>query len=180
MAWCHQATSHYLSQCWPRFMSPYGVTRPQWVNRFKGAEPSTGTVLSTKLKIFCGYKDINILVLIYPCRTWNIYSRAKLTMPCLLMPWRLTLSWHYIDNLILFISSWDEKFEQLPPFHCEGITVRCHYNMSTFFKIIILDTPYLAREGEVWGVCWLLKVWFTFCCCYRSTICNIMINRTAL
>ena len=32
MAWCHQATSHYLSQCWPRFLSPYGVTRPQWVN----------------------------------------------------------------------------------------------------------------------------------------------------
>ena len=32
MAWCHQATSHYLSQCWPRFMSPHGVTRPQWVN----------------------------------------------------------------------------------------------------------------------------------------------------
>ena len=32
MAWCHQATSHYLSQCWPRFMSPYGITRPQWVN----------------------------------------------------------------------------------------------------------------------------------------------------
>ena len=29
MAWCHQATSHYLSQCWPRSMSPYGVTRPQ-------------------------------------------------------------------------------------------------------------------------------------------------------
>ena len=32
MAWCHQATSHYLSQCWPRSMSPNGVTRPQWVN----------------------------------------------------------------------------------------------------------------------------------------------------
>ena len=29
MAWCHQATSHYLSQCQPR--SPYGSTRPQWV-----------------------------------------------------------------------------------------------------------------------------------------------------
>ena len=24
MAWCPQATSHYLSQCWPRSMSPYG------------------------------------------------------------------------------------------------------------------------------------------------------------
>ena len=32
MAWCHQATSHYLNQCWPRYASPYGVTRPQWVN----------------------------------------------------------------------------------------------------------------------------------------------------
>ena len=27
MAWCR----HYLSQCWPRSMSPNGVTRPQWV-----------------------------------------------------------------------------------------------------------------------------------------------------
>ena len=35
MAWCRQATSHYLSQCWPRSLSPYGVTRPQWVNILK-------------------------------------------------------------------------------------------------------------------------------------------------
>ena len=34
MAWCHQATSHNLSQCWPRSLSPYGVTRPQWVNPY--------------------------------------------------------------------------------------------------------------------------------------------------
>ena len=32
MAWCHQATSHYLSQWWPRALLPYGDTRPQWVN----------------------------------------------------------------------------------------------------------------------------------------------------
>ena len=31
MAWCCQASSHYLSQYWPRSMSPNGVTRPQWV-----------------------------------------------------------------------------------------------------------------------------------------------------
>ena len=31
MAWCRQATSHYLSQCWPRFLLPYGVTGAQWV-----------------------------------------------------------------------------------------------------------------------------------------------------
>ena len=28
MTWCHQATTHYLSQCWCRCMAPYGVTRP--------------------------------------------------------------------------------------------------------------------------------------------------------
>ena len=32
MAWCHQVTSYYLSQCWPRSLLPYGVIRPQWVN----------------------------------------------------------------------------------------------------------------------------------------------------
>ena len=32
MAWCRQAASHYLSQCWPRSLSPYGVTGPEWVN----------------------------------------------------------------------------------------------------------------------------------------------------
>ena len=31
MAWCRQATSHYLNQCWPRSLLPYGITRPQWV-----------------------------------------------------------------------------------------------------------------------------------------------------
>ena len=31
MAWCRQATSHYLSQCWLSPLSPYGVARPQWV-----------------------------------------------------------------------------------------------------------------------------------------------------
>ena len=29
MAWCRQATSHYLTQCWPGFMSPYGLTWPE-------------------------------------------------------------------------------------------------------------------------------------------------------
>ena len=31
-AWCHQATSHYLSQYWPRPMSPYDVTNPNELN----------------------------------------------------------------------------------------------------------------------------------------------------
>ena len=33
MACCLAAPSHYLSQCWPRSMSPFGVNRPQWVDQ---------------------------------------------------------------------------------------------------------------------------------------------------
>ena len=32
MAWCRQATSHYMRQCWLSSLSPYGIARPQWVN----------------------------------------------------------------------------------------------------------------------------------------------------
>ena len=32
MAWCRQAQIHFPIQCWPRFMSPHGITKPQWVN----------------------------------------------------------------------------------------------------------------------------------------------------
>ena len=31
MAWCRQAASHYLSQCWLSSLSPYGMDRPQCV-----------------------------------------------------------------------------------------------------------------------------------------------------
>ena len=31
MGWFLQAISHYLSKCWPRYLSPYGVIRPQCV-----------------------------------------------------------------------------------------------------------------------------------------------------
>ena len=53
MAWCRQATSHYLSQCWPSSLSPYGVTTPQWVNSL-----NTGTLLIT---VRCWYDCVDFL-----------------------------------------------------------------------------------------------------------------------
>ena len=32
VACCHQKTRHCLSLCWPRTISPFGVTRPQVIN----------------------------------------------------------------------------------------------------------------------------------------------------
>ena len=40
MAWCCQATSHYLSQCWLSPLSSYGIARPQWVNQKKTFHPT--------------------------------------------------------------------------------------------------------------------------------------------
>ena len=39
MAWCRQATSYYLSQCWLSSLSPYGIARPQWV-KLSNVNPS--------------------------------------------------------------------------------------------------------------------------------------------
>ena len=50
LAWCRQATSHYLSQCWPRSLLPYGVIRQQWVKSLKASQRSIITAL-TRLKL---------------------------------------------------------------------------------------------------------------------------------
>ena len=40
IAWCRQATSHYLSQCWPRSMTSYGITRLQPDDELNHKSPS--------------------------------------------------------------------------------------------------------------------------------------------
>ena len=39
MVWCCQVTSHYLSQCWPRFVPPYGIIRSQRLISFMKSTP---------------------------------------------------------------------------------------------------------------------------------------------
>ena len=67
MAWCRQVTSHYLSQCWPRYMSPY-----------------------------CNMLSLGHKELILPCiicrmghMTLAPFSGIKRSIPWLLMPWLL-------------------------------------------------------------------------------------------
>ena len=59
MAWCRQATSHCLSQCWPRSMSPNGVTRPQWVNTLRPRQ--TCTIPQMRMTGNTRDQDINTL-----------------------------------------------------------------------------------------------------------------------
>ena len=60
-AWCHQGTSDYLNQCWPRSLSPYDVTRPQWVKNQQ--------------------KIITLLSIILPQQWCNIVMSEGLSLP---------------------------------------------------------------------------------------------------
>ena len=42
------APSHYLSQSWPRFMSPYGITRPHSIKQNKNTHKHQFTLITTE------------------------------------------------------------------------------------------------------------------------------------
>ena len=66
MAWCRQATSHYLSQCWPRSLSPYGVTGPQWVKRLISCNKSQDSAWFLLLQFLLNVK-LPLLPVIAQC-----------------------------------------------------------------------------------------------------------------
>ena len=81
MAWCRQATSHYLRQCWLRSMSPYVITRPQWVNfihcvlLFQMCFPSTRRTVMSWWMTFSKSWWRSPLCLTPSWRTWDWRKR---------------------------------------------------------------------------------------------------------
>ena len=71
MAWCHQATSHYQSQCWPRFMSPHGITRPPWVNKstLEWVTPLGQPRSVYKSDISCCFPEFRVEIVKWPQRS---------------------------------------------------------------------------------------------------------------
>ena len=49
MAWHHYETSCYRNLCWPRFRTPYSITRPQWVSPL--SSPHISALISGHLHI---------------------------------------------------------------------------------------------------------------------------------
>ena len=74
MAWCHQATSHYLSQCWLSSLSPYGVARPQCVNTLR-PRPN-GCHFANIFKLIFLY----IIVVFRYKFPWRLVLKVQLTM----------------------------------------------------------------------------------------------------
>ena len=97
MAWCRQATSHYLSQCWPRSMSPNGVTGPQWVNFLNKMDSCYPVVHLTVGWVL----DLNFEVAWMKTPSKNLVVRSCW---CLSLPLMWTWSWYklmwHFDHLV--------------------------------------------------------------------------------
>ena len=95
------ARSHYLSQFWPRSMSPYGITRPQWVN-----------VLNMN-----GHHTCELFWFLYLTH-WGLVTRicvGKLTIIVsdngLSPEWRQAIIW--TNAGILLIGTWGTNFSEI-------------------------------------------------------------------
>ena len=126
MALCSQATSHQLSQCWPRSMSPYGITRPQWVNCF-----ILGSVNPfVQLPVYYG----------------TIYYK------CMLMHILCPRSMDWNSSLLLVISLWWPECQPIHDQHFKFefcIQIRNWINQIGFCNI----PAFSFRHGNVYNLC---------------------------
>ena len=84
MVWSRQATSHWLS-CWPRSLSPYDVTRPQWVNS-KWGYCINNYVSSRKKEVQCRW-SVFLLLLLLPHKLWIALSNSS-------NAWVILMQWY--------------------------------------------------------------------------------------
>ena len=76
MAWCRQATSHYLSQCWLTYLSPCGIIRSQWVNCSSACEVtlnSFGNILLWHTQQSITKCELHRLFLVYTIPLFALY-----------------------------------------------------------------------------------------------------------
>ena len=108
MACCLTAPSHYLSQCWPRSLLPYGVTRPQWVKLVNGPRESTKIYLHKHNNTQHNKNRVRILSLKH--HLYTKWTNNADTVISISETYRTTrrVSWRYYDmetlsTLLVFV-----------------------------------------------------------------------------
>ena len=98
MAWCRQASSHYLSQCWPMSVSPYGITRPQWVNRLRPSDAIRQQKIASTLQC------LKLMVAQSPLATKNLAGPLKFD------PGQVKIIIDYIrrEIFLTFLGDWEK------------------------------------------------------------------------
>ena len=145
MACCHQATSHYLSQCWPRYMSLNGVTRPQ---RVKAQCVWMLILLSTYWSLLLQYFSHMIEELMtskhhWCCNTFYIWFRNS---------WSALLMLRHFLQMIyeLVISCHSGLSQHLMIFSIVTIEVNTHISLDTN---IPLENEVQESECELFPMC---------------------------
>ena len=119
MAWCRQATSHYLSQCWPRSLSPYGVTRPQWIKD----SVSTSNMVVNSLRLcnaFLHRSPMSSLVQIITCCLFDTKPLSEPMLDYLIgLVIKNILQWNLNQKAIIFIQG--NAFENV----CKMAAILC-------------------------------------------------------
>ena len=77
MAWYHQAISHFQSQCWSRSLSPYDLTRLQWVN--------SCLRLPDRIKNMPWYLEEHVIHNVELCLMTNLIRFAEQLL-CMMLP----------------------------------------------------------------------------------------------
>ena len=132
MAWCHQATSHYLSQCWPRSLAPYGITRPQWVKPVD-TKPQQNT---TKCELWTKFLQCTMFKMIIISKCWFK-----------LLPINTT-------KLMSFCPPWMPfyplKLWFCPLNHCHFCLSCCHFVPRSCCQFVLLSSSILFLAWLNW------------------------------
>ena len=93
VAWCRQRSSHYRSRCWPRSVSTYGITRPQWVYWFP---MSWVNRLAVWCSIHSGWK--------------SNYTCFRDMYLCIFLVYRIMSGWTYVYPVWFDGNKWSKEW----------------------------------------------------------------------
>ena len=91
MAWCRQAASHYLNQCWLSYMTPYGATNE--LNSYDAYLQTPSNIFSLKNGWFCQiFTRTLFLSLVCKKCNWKLKMLSKLSLNWFLLKSNTTTS----------------------------------------------------------------------------------------
>ena len=138
MSGFRQATSYYLNQCWPRSLTPHGVTRPQWVNP-QTIERNFQDMYSLRGFVCWTNRSLTKLVDILQTTFWITFPKRKTYID--LKPLRVKFCRGNINMYLEFMSFLNTDRTQ-------AAEIRSQIRQGhTYITVNIMDADDLATQG---------------------------------
>ena len=174
MAWCRQAKRHYMKQCWPRFVSSYGNTRPtikvfvgswlscdcMWWHRSGSALAQVCWFISKVLWHFfrsiSQSIDKNTLKVDYLKFHLNLTGAKELRMK---YTWSMCHWRYFIFEVARTFWRWEISYIEM-----YGIPAKCFVFLPKLAPLIWKLIVYKKKKNTRWLVmtCKLFHIWYTW------------------